>query len=135
MDINDLKVGQIVSFPRNFGPSASFSSEDELITGEIVCKEELTIYPFHNCVLLKIKGGWKTLSAVDASKNKDLVYSKLNIKQDDDFGGWFLSPIYIRYVVSDTNTASEKARGGNCNVCNEFNQYQDGPYTCYRHKC
>jgi len=70
MDINDLKVGQIVSFPRNFGPSASFSSEDELITGEIVCKEELTIYPFHNCVLLKLKAVGKHFLPLTQVKTK-----------------------------------------------------------------
>lgn len=32
------------------------------------------------------------------------------------------------------NSNKRSSSGGCCTVCGEYNEYQDGPFTCYRHK-
>ena len=37
-------------------------------------------------------------------------------------------------IVRMTARTEPKLEGGYCRVCNLFNAYQDGPYTCFVHK-
>ena len=43
---------------------------------------------------------------------------------------WWVNHNAVKEKVS---TAATKASGGNCTVCNHFNEYQSGPYTCWVH--
>lgn len=42
---------------------------------------------------------------------------------------WWVHHVNIKEKVR----SSTKATGGHCTICNHFNEYQSGPYTCWVH--
>lgn len=46
---------------------------------------------------------------------------------------WWIEDLSAIAISPLTNKAV-KSSGGHCTICNEFNEYQDGPYVCYVHR-
>ena len=131
MDLKDLKLGQIVKINEDARPynSKTRCSESE---GEIVFLPSEGTIPNSTSLILRIKSGWKDNSILGDFSS--LVYERLRLDKEGEYGGWFVDTENILQIISEpVIKASTKAPGGNCKVCNEFNEYQDGPYICYSH--
>lgn len=124
MKISDLKIGQIVLINPDITPC------DEC-EGEIVFIPTDDYIDGTRSVVVRIKCGWKENHILESYES--LVLERLG--SDAVYGGWFVELNDIQSILfeSDIYVKSTKSIGGNCKVCNEYNEYQDGPYMCYRH--
>lgn len=130
MNLKDLKIGQVVEF--RSGPWC-FRSKTYTREGEVVFLPHEGTIPHTTSLILRAKGGWKDNHLIPESLDS-LISNRLRV--DDEYGGWFVSPENIEKIISEPHTIikmTTKAKGGFCKICNDFNEYQSGPYTCYRH--
>lgn len=53
----------------------------------------------------------------------------------DKVGLYWTLAKYVKEVLAPTTTIAKtnKSDGGHCTICNEYNPWQDGPYTCWSH--
>lgn len=45
---------------------------------------------------------------------------------------WWVSPSNVSLLAAAAVTTHSS--GGRCTVCNEYNEYQNGPFVCYSHR-